>query len=85
MFDNVGGKIKAVAKIFCWIGIIASVIGGIGCFVMAAEASRSMQMTLILSGIGAIVGGSLVSWLGSLFTYGFGELIDQVTLFNSRR
>ena len=26
MFDDIGGKIKMVAKIACWIGIILSVL-----------------------------------------------------------
>ena len=29
MFDNIGGKIKTIAKVGCWIGIIAYVIIGI--------------------------------------------------------
>ena len=29
MFENIGGKIKGLAKVVCWIGIILSVITGI--------------------------------------------------------
>ena len=29
MFDDVGGKLKTIAKVFCWIGIVLSVIYGI--------------------------------------------------------
>lgn len=84
MFDNVGGKIKRFAKIVCRIGIIGSVIGGIGCFVASSGARHSMQTTLILSGFAVIIVGSLLSWLGSLFTYGFGELIEQTTAINAK-
>lgn len=67
MFDNIGGKIKMVAKLLCWIGIAASVIGGIGmiCFEM------------VLAGAVTIVAGCLCLWLGSLCLYGFGELIEE--------
>ena len=84
MFDNVGGKIKGFAKVVCWIGIIGSIIGGIGCFVASSGARYSMQTTLILSGFAVIIVGSLLSWLGSLFTYGFGELIEQTTAINAK-
>lgn len=84
MFDNVGGKIKGFAKVVCWIGIIGSIIGGIGCFVASSGARYSMQTTLILSGFAVITVGSLLSWLGSLFTYGFGELIEQATAINAK-
>lgn len=29
MFDNIGGKIKTLAKVICWIEIIASTATGI--------------------------------------------------------
>ena len=29
MFSNIGGKIKTLAKIICWIGIILSVVTGV--------------------------------------------------------
>lgn len=69
MFNNIGGKIKTLAKVICWIGIIGSIIGGIGC--IAADED------MILYGLLIAVGGSLFSWIGSFFTYGFGELIEN--------
>ena len=82
MFSNVGSKIKAFAKVVCWGGIIASVIGGICCLGIAPSAQYSMRTTLIVTGIAVLVFGPLFSWLGSLFTYGFGELIEQATAIN---
>lgn len=29
MFDNIGGKIKALAKVTCWVGIVSWVFIGI--------------------------------------------------------
>ena len=65
MFENIGGKLKALALITCIVGIAASVITG---FAMIADGESG--------GIIVIIAGSLASWVGSLFTYGFGELID---------
>ena len=54
MFNNIGRKIKITAKVFCWIGIILSVAGGVGLIVagfsgMLPQASSIMT---ILGGIG---------------------------------
>lgn len=72
MFDKVGSKIKVLAKIFCWVGIIISWILGI--IAMSDGNDR-----LVLLGLIFIIIGSLGSWLGSLITYGFGELIEKTT------
>ena len=84
MFDNIGGKIKGLAKFFCWLGIIASVIGGIAIIVAGAQMnsyyysySSSVITTAILSGIAVMVFGSLISWIGSFLLYGFGQLVDN--------
>ena len=67
MFSNVGGKIKGLAQVITWIGIVASVIGGI----------------VLMSNVGFITGlltavvGSLFSWIGSLALYGFGQLVEN--------
>ena len=76
MFDNIGGKIKALAKVICWIGIISSVISGIGLMISDED--------MIIYGILAAVGGTLISWIGSFFTYGFGELIDNTSKLVAR-
>lgn len=75
MFDNIGGKIKGLAMVVCWIGIIASVIGAIALWV-STEA--------FWPGFGVLAAGAVGSWLGSLFTYGFGEIIVQLTALNNK-
>ncbi len=81
MFNNIGGKIKALAKVLCWIGIVLSVITGI-----AVMASGNSNITIngsyaivspIVSGIIVIVIGCLISWISSFFAYGFGQLIEN--------
>ena len=77
MFDNIGGKIKTLAKVICWISIIASVILAIIIFVSAEDAYN--EETNIMLGFVFLIGGILSSWLGSFFIYGFGELIEKAT------
>ncbi|MCH5212283.1 MAG: hypothetical protein J1G06_04650 [Oscillospiraceae bacterium] len=72
MFDNIGGKIKTLAQVVCWIGIIGSVISGI---VMIAT-----DDDLAFLGVIVIVIGSLVSWVSSFTLYGFGHLIENTDL-----
>ena len=88
MFNNIGGKIKGLAKFMCWLGIIISVIAGV-ILIIAAASSRSYtfdgygeRITIssggsIVAGILVIVFGSLFSWIGSFFMYGFGELVEN--------
>jgi hypothetical protein len=68
MFDNIGGKIKTLAKIICWLGIIISVISGM---VLIGISGLVSVLT--------IIAGSLTSWIGSFSLYGFGELIEKTT------
>ena len=68
MFDNIGERLKGLAKAVCWIGIICSVITGI---VLFASSDRYVDYTL--PGILIIVLGSLGCWIGSWALYGIGE------------
>ena len=69
MFENIGSKIKILAKVICWIGISISILVAI--VLLASETVGGGLLTLIF--------GCLASWVGSFFTYGFGELIEKVT------
>ena len=80
MFDNIGSKIMKLAKVLCWIGIILSVISGIIIIAGGANNSRAYGYNSgpsVLTGILTIVFGCLASWIGSFFTYGFGQLIEN--------
>ena len=66
MFNNIGGKIKTLAKIICWIGVALTTITGV-----------SMFDNRILVGLIIIAVGFLVSWIGSFVMVGFGELIES--------
>ena len=69
MFDNIGAKIKMLAMVVCWIEIIGSIIAGI---VVIANG-----YDLVLLGAGIMLAGTLISWVGSFFIYGFGQLVDD--------
>lgn len=70
VFGNIGGKIKTLAKVLTWIGIISSVITGISMLATGDEA-------LVLIGILIAAFGSIVSWVSSFLLYGFGQLIEN--------
>ena len=92
MFRNIGRKIKVFAKVVCWIGIVCSILTGLLVMIAGLAASdfavrlpeQAGQLQVhvsagaaIFTGILIIVIGSLVSWIGSFMTYGFGQLIDN--------
>ena len=82
MFNNIGGKIKLLAKILCWVGIVLSVITGVAILASGNTAYVTINgeyttVSNVPTGISIIVVGCLLSWIGSFFTYGFGQLIEN--------
>ena len=71
-----GQKIKTLAQVLTWLGIVASVFGGI---VLIVDGGWELQ-----SGLLVMVGGALLSWLGSLTLYGFGQLIENTEILVRR-
>ena len=74
MFKNIGGKIKGLAKVICIVGIAISVVAGIGMI------GSGYNNAMVGMGLAVMIVGSLVSWIGSFFAYGFGELIENTTV-----
>lgn len=74
MFDHIGSKIKIVAQVIAWIGILASVIGGI----------VFMALTESPPGFLVMIAVPLVSWLSSLTRYGFGQQIENTDILAGR-
>ena len=68
MYDNIGEKIKGLAKVMFIVEAIAAVIGGI--VLLGDEFLAIGLLTLFL--------GPVVAWISSWLLYGFGELIDNV-------
>ena len=69
MYDNIGRKIKGLAKAIFIVESIVSVVAGM--------ILLSISDNLILSGVISILLGPLVAWVSSWLLYGFGELIDK--------
>ncbi len=81
VFNNIGGKIKTLTKVLCWIGIIFSVISGIAMMTSGVDRVTINGSYAIVSpviiGIVVIIFGCLVSWISAFFAYGFGQLIEN--------
>lgn len=67
MFNNIGGKIKNIAKYVCYVEIACCIIAGIA----------MMLMENFLGGIAIALLGSAAAWLASVTMYGFGQLIEN--------
>ena len=67
MFDNIGSKIKSLASVIAWIGIIVSVLSGIVLCI-----TQGFVVGILVAGL-----GSLSAWIGSFMQYGFGQLIEN--------
>lgn len=72
MFDNIGGKIKGLAKAIFIIATIIFIIAGL---VMLSDGGD----TAMITGIVTIIVGPLAAWVSSWLLYGFGELIEKTT------
>ena len=68
MYDNIGGKIKQLARITFAVEAISAIIGGIALFVNEE----------FLFGLLCFFAGPIVAWVSSWLLYGFGELIEDV-------
>lgn len=82
MFSNIGGKIKGLAQVLCWIGIIGSIIYGI--VLISASSRMRYSDNTVVAGVVVMIGGSVFSWVFSFFTYGFGELIERVQRIDNK-
>lgn len=79
LYANIGNKICAIAHIMCWIGIICSVIFGLGMMISGSRTAAligSSGVAPVLGGFFFIIIGSIGSWMGSMCLYGFGHLIN---------
>lgn len=76
MFNRIGSKIKGLALIITWLGIIISCVSG---FVLINGHDEQ-----ILIGSIVMIGGSLAACVSSFLLYGFGELIEKTCIIAER-
>ena len=78
MFENIGGKIRTLAKLIFLVGVLISGIAMIGIWITGGGlAGRGGGFTVFIFGLLAGGLGCLASWLCALYTYGFGQLIED--------
>ena len=76
MFENVGHKVKLLAKIMFWLGTILFWYFGLKLFFEGAKHDFGVSfLTLIL----VAGGGTLIMYLANLMTLAFGELVEHTT------
>lgn len=73
MYDDIGSKIKGLAQVVFGLGAIISVLSGL---MLATSGGTDGS---VVAGILSMILGPVLSWLGSLCLYGFGELIEKVS------
>ena len=71
MFDNIGGKVKAIAMGVFVLEIVAAVISAI---VFAVVAESFWPFLVIL------VAGVVIAYLSVMMLYAFGELVENTTV-----
>lgn len=72
MFDNIGEKIKGLAKGYFVVSSILGVLGGI--IILACDIQTTVWN--VIAGL-MIPFAPLIAWVSSWILYGFGELIDK--------
>jgi len=76
-FDDIGGKIKGLAKWSCWITILLLWIATpILIIVAIAEGGDDAFVAVILFPIAAVI-ASFAIWVGSWAMYAFGEFVER--------
>ena len=72
MYDNIGSKIKTLAQVVFIIMAIISIISGI---LIIFSDDGAFIIGILTAGIGV-----LLSWVGTFFLYGFGQLIENTDI-----
>lgn len=73
MYDNIGGKIKSLAKTIFVLEVLAIVIIGFVAMAQSEGDGETAQIAFIIMLVAFIV-----AWISSWFLYGFGEIIEKL-------
>lgn len=71
MFENIGGKLKILAKLLMAVAILGSVA--------AAVYLTAKDLVPLPAAVAIVFGTPLVMWILCALLYGFGELIEKTT------
>lgn len=81
MFNNIGNRIKGLARLVLFVGLVCSGIGMIGMWITGTGLrDNAGGFTIFLVGllIGAV--GCLVSWVVGCLISGFGQLVEDTQI-----
>ena len=74
MFENIGGKIKVLAKVLFAIGSIIFILIAVFSFFEGLSEGIS---SLVLTGLLTLILGPLAAWISTWLLYGFGVLVES--------
>ncbi|MBR3750487.1 MAG: hypothetical protein IKK58_01830 [Clostridia bacterium] len=77
MFSDMGKKIRMLAMVLCWAGIAISILGALATFCSLYAFSDMNIILVILISVAILIGGPILSWVGSFILCGYGELIEK--------
>ncbi len=78
MYKNIGGKLKGLARIFCTIGIIFSVLAAAVLLLVGfASGEETVIIVCIIGGVIYAGIGSLMAWLSTITLYAFGQQVEM--------
>ncbi|MBQ8177844.1 MAG: hypothetical protein IJ033_01500 [Clostridia bacterium] len=81
MFDDIGNKIKKLAKVMYIIEVLCCVIIGIVIFILSATENNGLT---ILYGLLILILGPIFAWLATFVLYAFGDLVDNVAAIRNK-
>ena len=79
MYNNIGDKIKTVAKTVGIVGMVFSLIVG---FFICVALGELIGGAGVIIGLAIMVGGSIVSWMSTWLLYSWGDIVDNVQQIN---
>ena len=75
MYKNIGGKIKGLAKFFCTLGIIFSIL--IALLLVGLGMMNGALIVCVIGGVVYAILGSLIAWLSTIMLYAFGQQVEM--------
>ena len=76
MYEEIGKKIKILARIIFVLGFIGSLIFSI--IYIKNGTNNASDMEIAFKGILVFLIGVILAWVSTFVLYGFGELVDKV-------
>lgn len=83
MFHSIGRRIRVLARLICYIGILASAIGMIAVW-FTPRYPNPGGFVIFLSGLAVGIGGLIGAYIAGCLVYGFGRLVDDTAAIRAR-